>query len=138
MPFASFNPTNPRTSPLNFHKKKNQELAILKNDLFFESAILIFFFFIFMKTSQSLLISKDWLKFWWLLWFPAKNHSPQTFQPAVYQMGELVFLNMMWTKIAQSLLSFLAQKQQQIVCNFCSHQKSIYHLLTQITFKKTF
>ena len=45
-----------------------------------------FFCFIFMKTSQSLLVSKDGSKFWWLLWFPVKNHSPQIFQPAVYQL----------------------------------------------------
>ena len=43
MPFASINPTNPRTDPWNFHKK------ILRIDRvekwpFFESAILIFFF----------------------------------------------------------------------------------------------
>ena len=89
MPFTSFNPTNPRTNPLNFHKKY-QELAILKNDLFFSRPFWIFFsrknfFFCFipMKTSQSLLVSKDGSKFWWLPWIPAKNHSPQTFQPAV-------------------------------------------------------
>ena len=29
-------------------------------------------------------LSKDGSKFWWLLWFPAKNHSPKTFKPAVY------------------------------------------------------
>ena len=33
MPFASFNPTNPRTNLRNFHKKF-WELAILKNELF--------------------------------------------------------------------------------------------------------
>ena len=37
-----------------------------------------------MKISQSLLVSKEGSKFWWFLWFPAKNHSPQTFRPAVY------------------------------------------------------
>ena len=39
MPFASINPTNPRT-----HLRIFWELAILKNELFFESAILNFFF----------------------------------------------------------------------------------------------
>ena len=64
---------------------------ILKNDLFLSWPFSIFFskkeFFclIFMKTSQSLLVSKDGSKFWCLSWFPAKNHSPQTFQPGVYE-----------------------------------------------------
>ena len=33
--------------------------------------------------SQSFFVNKDGLKFWWLPWFPAKNHSPQTFQLAM-------------------------------------------------------
>ena len=32
MPFESFNITNPRTNPVNFHKKYG-ELAILKNEV---------------------------------------------------------------------------------------------------------
>ena len=43
MPFASFNPTNPRTNPWNFHKKY-WELAILKNELFLSWRIWIFIF----------------------------------------------------------------------------------------------
>ena len=79
MPFASFNPTNPRTNPLNFHKKISR-IGDFEKWPFFESAILNLKK---MKTSQSLLVSKDVSKFWWLPWFPAKNHSPQTFQLAV-------------------------------------------------------
>ena len=37
MPFASFNSTNPRITPLDFDKKY-LELSILKNDLFFASS----------------------------------------------------------------------------------------------------
>ena len=77
MPFASINPTNPRTHPTQFGKK------ILRIDRlakwgFFESAILDFFFekkkfFLLnpMKNSQRFLDSKDGSKFWWLPWFPA-------------------------------------------------------------------
>ena len=52
---------------------------------FFESAILNFifqkkkcFFFILMTTSQTLLVSKDGLKFWWLPWFPPQNNTCAT------------------------------------------------------------
>ena len=41
MPFASINPTNPRTNPWNFHKKI-WELAILKNALFLSRPFWIF------------------------------------------------------------------------------------------------
>ena len=34
-----------------------------------------FFCFIPMKTCQSLLVSKDFSKFWWLPWFPAPNST---------------------------------------------------------------
>ena len=43
----------------------------------------IIFCLIPMKIGQSFLGIKDGAKFWWLPWFPAKSHSPQTFQPAV-------------------------------------------------------
>ena len=50
MPFASINPTNPRTNPWNFHKKIFWELAILKNGHFekrpFWKKIFKFFFFL--------------------------------------------------------------------------------------------
>ena len=45
-----------------------------------------FFCFISMKISRRFLDIKNGLKFWWLPWFPAKNHSPQTFQPPVYSL----------------------------------------------------
>ena len=83
MPFASFSPTN----PWNFHKKISwigdfEKLSV------FESAILIFFrekkCIIPMKLSHNLCARMDGTHFLWLWWFTAKNHSPQTFQPAVY------------------------------------------------------
>ena len=71
--------------------KKYWELSELKNDLFLSRPFWIFFFktkkkkfcFIPMKISQSYFTSKNGSKCWWLLWFPAKNHSTQTFQPPV-------------------------------------------------------
>ena len=60
MPFASINPTNPRTNPWNFHEKILRIGGAGKWP-FFESAILNFFFqnkfffcFILMKISQHL------------------------------------------------------------------------------------
>ena len=43
MPFASINPTNPRTDPWNFHKKILR-IGDFEKCTFFESAILNFFF----------------------------------------------------------------------------------------------
>ena len=43
MPFASINPTNPRTNPWNFHKKILR-IGDFEKCTFFESAILNFFF----------------------------------------------------------------------------------------------
>ena len=68
MPFASFNSTNPRTNPWNFHKKILR-IGNFEKLCFFESAILnlkktnVFCFFP-IKPSQSLLFSKDGSKFW--------------------------------------------------------------------------
>ena len=42
---------------------------------FFFSKKKYFFCFIPMKTCQSLLVSKDFSKFWWLPWFPATNNT---------------------------------------------------------------
>ena len=132
MPYASIYPTNPRTNPWNFCKKilriggieklfffwvghfeffcfipmkTSKSLLVSKDGSKFWSSptwqhfltqtkhfegsvncVMSFFFkknkffcFIPMKTSQSLLVSKDGSKFWWLPWFPAKNHSSKHF-----------------------------------------------------------
>ena len=76
---------------------KNSENWWFWKTHFFELAIWDFFFkkkncFIPMKISQSFLGSKDGSKFWWLPWFPAKNHPPQTFLACVY-MASLRFLH---------------------------------------------
>ena len=73
MPFASINPSNPRTYPWNFHKKFLR-IGNFEKCTFFELAILNFLCLILTKTRQSLLVNKGFSKFWWLLWFPAKNH----------------------------------------------------------------
>ena len=77
MPFASINPTNLRTYPYNF-EKNILNWQSWKSQFFFESAILeiflkVFFCFIPMKISQSVISSKDGLKFWWLPWFPVNT-----------------------------------------------------------------
>ena len=72
-------------------KVKSQKLVKLKQlkkCSFFSRPFWIFFskkFFCFipMKISQI----KDGTKFWWLLWFPAKNNPPQTFLPPVYNIN---------------------------------------------------
>ena len=69
-------------NPWNF-SKNIESLSFWKTQFFFESAIMVFFpkktvffFFIPIKISQVFLCSKDWSKFWWLSWFPAKKtHS---------------------------------------------------------------
>ena len=91
MPFASTNPTNPRTNPWNFHKKILRIGGVGKS-AFFKSAILnsiffqknFFFCLIPMKTRQSLLVSKDGSKFWWLPWFAAHEVLDQHLCTALY------------------------------------------------------
>ena len=39
-----------------------------------------------MKISHKLFVRMDGTPFLWLWWFTAKNNSPQTFQPAVYDI----------------------------------------------------
>ena len=77
--FASINPPNSRTNSENL-KNIYGELAELKNSLFLSRPFWIFFwiFFVFfcfipMKISQSVMSSKDGSKFWWLPWFTAKE-----------------------------------------------------------------
>ena len=63
MPFTSFNLTNPRTNPLNFHKKISR-IGDFEKWPFFESAILIFFFqyfFFFFASILWKLVKVYWL-----------------------------------------------------------------------------
>ena len=90
MPFASINPTKRRTNPWNFHKNILR-IGDFEKLSFFWVGHFGFFFqkkkkkicFIPMKISQTYFAIKDGSKFWWLPWFPAKNHSTQTFQSPV-------------------------------------------------------
>ena len=43
-----------------------------------------------MKISQKLCIRMDGTQCLWLWWFTAKNHSPQTYQPAVYVLTFII------------------------------------------------
>ena len=89
MPFASINPTDQRTNPWNFHKKY-WELAELENELFLVCHFQFFFqkkiCFIPIRTCQSLLVSKDFSKFWWLPWFPAPNSTCLKICNTVYML----------------------------------------------------
>ena len=65
MPFASFNPTNPRTNPWNFHKKILR-IGDFEKWRFFESAILNFFFekkFFFASSPWKLVTNRvlEWM-----------------------------------------------------------------------------
>ena len=104
MPFASINPTNPRTNPWNFGGNCSTFGEVEKLS-FFESAILNYFFqkknffcFIPMKTCQSLLVSKDFSKFWWLPWFPAPNSTCLNICNTVYvkQFNSIINIVYMW------------------------------------------
>ena len=83
MPFASINPTISTKGPIHeILAEIAQLLAKLKNSVFLSRPFWIFFFkkkiffcFIPMETCQSLLVSKDFSKFWWLPWFPAPNST---------------------------------------------------------------
>ena len=71
-PFASINPTNPRTSPWNFGEIFFR-IGSFENPSFFVSA---------MKISQSFLVNKDGSKF---LWLPCpKQHLRKHIQHSAY------------------------------------------------------
>ena len=79
MPFASFNPTNPRTNLRNF-REKFLRIGDFEKWAFFESAILNFFFekkikkkFFIMKISPNLYGRMDGSKFWCFPWFPENS-----------------------------------------------------------------
>ena len=63
-----------------------------------------FFCLIPMKTRQSLLVSKDGSKFWWLPWFPAQNHQDKIFLSWVYQENMLLSGNFRGAFLRQHLL----------------------------------
>ena len=67
MPFTSINPTNPRTNLWNFGKNCSAFRGGWKTQFFW---VCHFFCFIPIKISQHLYNSKNFSKFWWLLWFP--------------------------------------------------------------------
>ena len=80
MPFASCNPTNPRTNLWNFHEKilrigDFEKWPFLKNGHFgfFFQKKKNFFCFILMKISPNLHGRMDGLKFWCFLWFPENS-----------------------------------------------------------------
>ena len=73
MPFASINPTIPRTNLWNFGENCSA-FGDVKKLSFFESAILIFFFcFIPMKISHKLCVRMDGTQFLILWCFTAKD-----------------------------------------------------------------
>ena len=90
MPFISINSINPRTNPWYLHKKILRIWRFWKTHFFWGSHFEFFFskkyFFCFipMKISHKLCVRIDGTQFLRLWWFTAKNHSPQTYQPAVY------------------------------------------------------
>ena len=57
---------------------------------FFFLKIFFLFCFIPMKISHKLCTRIDGIQYSWLWWFTAKNHSPQTYQPAVYSRYKIV------------------------------------------------
>ena len=79
MPFASINPTNPRTNLWNFGENcsafgdgwKTQFFWVGHFEFFFSKKKFFFCFFL-IQISQDLWCTKDFSKFWWLPWFPAK------------------------------------------------------------------
>ena len=80
MPFASCNPTNPRTNLWNFHEKilrigDFEKWPFLKNGHFgfFFPKKKFFFCFILMKISPNLHGRMDGLKFWCFPWFPENS-----------------------------------------------------------------
>ena len=73
MPFASINPTNPRTNPWNFHKKILR-IGDFEKRPFWKSAILDFFFCLIpMKISHKLCDRMNGTQSWCFPLFPANS-----------------------------------------------------------------
>ena len=89
-PFASINPTNPRTISWKFGTNcsafgggwKTQFFWVGHYDFFFKNKN--FSVSNLLKLVTSLWDTKDGMKFWWLPWFPAKNNSCQLIWPSLY------------------------------------------------------
>ena len=78
-----------------------------------------FFLLIPMKISHKLCVRMDGAQFLWLWWFTAKNHSPQTFQPAVYISLQQRFLkNMDLQEYAEYLMVLIQNSPYPINCSW--------------------
>ena len=97
MPFASINPTNPRTNPWNF-----KNWRFWKSQYFFNLAIFNFLCLIPMKTNQSSFVSKNGSKFWssqkWQdLLTQTKHYAPECMSSTFLQyIVKSTPLNVVW------------------------------------------
>ena len=98
MPFASINPTNPRTNRWNF-RKKILRIGDFENLSFFQLAISNFSFsqkkccFIPIKISPNLYGRMDELKFWCFHWFPENSLLCVILRYTVYNKVNKVEMN---------------------------------------------
>ena len=79
-----------------------------------------------MKISHNLCVRMDGTQFLWLWWFTAKNHSPKTFQPAVYLCLKLLYSSL----LKQWRLNYLDKKVPHCVLRFIT-LPLIYWIWTQ-------
>ena len=87
---------------------------------FFFSKKKIFFCFIPMKTCQSLLVSKDFSKFWWLPWFPAPNSTCLNICNTVYALLNYV------EKYYDTNFNLIISTKVKINLNCSSNRNSIF------------
>ena len=133
MPFASFNSTNPRTNPWNFHKKILRIGGVGKS-AFFKSAILKFFFqkkkkfFCVFQCKQpwfSCQLSFFW-KFWWLPWFSAKKHSPKHFSHQFMHKLKQALLNVLTVSYFLFMYYLFCSR---LACNLNLYFNTIWFLM---------
>ena len=90
MPFASIDPTHPRTNSWNFGENCSAFGGGWKTQFFLSRPFWNFFRFFFL---YSLWDTKDGTKFWWLPWFPenSKNLNQISVLRACFWMWNWIF-----------------------------------------------
>ena len=71
-----------------------------------------------MKIGQRFLAIKNGSKFWWLQWFPAKNHPTQTFLPPLHCIYEPKFwfsTEKLFSINYQNIITTTAQEQKKLL-----------------------
>ena len=110
MPFASINPTHPRTNPCNFHKKILR-IGDFEKLSFFESAILNFFLLLLHENQSKVLGHQEWVDILLITLVSSQTSLP----PNISAASVLCHFSMLiWPKICLILYPSLGNLRTNI------------------------